>query len=65
MYHKVVAVPRMLCCYGEAAPLPDPVLSAARQALTAHFRPGGGRAVPPGYACTGTGGTALPVLLRP
>ncbi len=39
MYDKVVAVPRLLCFYGEDAPLPDPVLTAARQALTAHYRP--------------------------
>ena len=30
MYDKVVAVPRLLCFYGEDAPLPDPVLTAAR-----------------------------------
>ena len=39
MYHKVVAVPRLLCFYGEDAPLPDPVLTAARQALNAHYGP--------------------------
>ena len=39
MYDKVVAVPRLLCFYGEDAPLPDPVLAAARKALTAHYRP--------------------------
>ena len=39
MYDKVVAVPRLLCFYGEDAPLPDPALTAARQALTAHYRP--------------------------
>jgi alkylated DNA repair dioxygenase AlkB len=37
MYDKVVAVPRLLCFYGEDAPLPDPVLTAAREALTAHY----------------------------
>jgi hypothetical protein len=31
--------PRLLCFYGEDAPLPDPVLTAARQALTTHYRP--------------------------
>ena len=36
MYDKVVAVPRLLCFYGEDAPLPDPVLIAAREALHAH-----------------------------
>src|SRR5712691_7394868 len=39
MYDKVVAVPRLLRFYGEDAALPDPVLTAARQALTAHSRP--------------------------
>ena len=39
MYDKVVAVPRLLCFYGEDTALPDPVLTAARQALTAHYRP--------------------------
>jgi len=39
MYDKVVAVPRLLCFYGEDAPLPDPVLTAARQALDAHYAP--------------------------
>jgi alkylated DNA repair dioxygenase AlkB len=39
MYDKVVAVPRLLCFYGEDAPLPDPVLTAARQALNAHYGP--------------------------
>ena len=39
MYDKVVAVPRLLCFYGEDAPLPDPVLTAAREALTAHYGP--------------------------
>jgi len=39
MYDRVVAVPRLLCFYGEDAPLPDPVLTAARQALDAHYGP--------------------------
>jgi alkylated DNA repair dioxygenase AlkB len=39
MYDRVVAVPRLLCFYGEDAPLPDPVLTAARRALTAHYGP--------------------------
>ena len=37
MYDKVVAVPRLLCFYGEDEPLPDPVLTAARQELNAHY----------------------------
>src|SRR6266496_1303394 len=39
MYDKVVAVPRLLCFYGEDAALPDPALTAARQALNAHYGP--------------------------
>ena len=39
MYDKVVAVPRLLCFYGEGAPLPDPALTAAREALSAHYGP--------------------------
>jgi len=37
MYDRVVAVPRLLCFYGEDEPLPDPVLAAARQALDAYY----------------------------
>ena len=37
MYDKVVAVPRLLCFYGEDEPLPDPVLTAAQKALNAHY----------------------------
>src|SRR6266851_1003068 len=48
MYDKVVAVPRLLCFYGEDAPLPDPVLTGAREALNAHYGPGARRAVPHG-----------------
>jgi alkylated DNA repair dioxygenase AlkB len=39
MYDRVVDVPRLLCFYGEDAPLPHPVLTAARDALSAHYRP--------------------------
>jgi alkylated DNA repair dioxygenase AlkB len=39
MYDRVVAVPRLLCFYGEEAPLPHPVLTAAREALSAYYRP--------------------------
>jgi alkylated DNA repair dioxygenase AlkB len=39
MYDRVVAVPRLLCFYGEDAPLPDPVLTAAREALSTHYGP--------------------------
>ena len=39
MYDKGVAVPRLLCFYDEDAPLPDPVLTAAREALNAHYGP--------------------------
>jgi alkylated DNA repair dioxygenase AlkB len=37
MYDRTVDVPRLLCFYGEEAALPDPVLAAARAALTAHY----------------------------
>ena len=39
MYDRVVDVPRLLCFYGEDAPLPHPALAAARDALSAHYRP--------------------------
>jgi alkylated DNA repair dioxygenase AlkB len=38
MYDRVVDVPRLLCFYGEGAPLPDPVLTRALRALNAHYR---------------------------
>src|ERR1700690_3113080 len=37
MYDRVVDVPRLLCFYGEAEPLPDPALAEAREALNAHY----------------------------
>ena len=37
MYDRVVDVPRLLCFYGEGEPLPDPVLTAVRHALNAHY----------------------------
>ena len=37
MYDRVVDVPRLLCFYGEDAPLPHPFLVAARRALNAHY----------------------------
>jgi alkylated DNA repair dioxygenase AlkB len=37
MYDREVDVPRLVCFYGEGAPLPDPVLDQAREALTAHY----------------------------
>ncbi|MGH3264977.1 MAG: alpha-ketoglutarate-dependent dioxygenase AlkB [Trebonia sp.] len=37
MYDRTVDVPRLLCFYGEQAPLPDPALAACRDALTAHY----------------------------
>jgi alkylated DNA repair dioxygenase AlkB len=37
MYERVVDVPRLLCFYDEHTPLPDPVLTEARAALTAHY----------------------------
>ena len=40
MYDRVVAVPRLLCFYGDGQALPDPLLTAARDALSEHYRPG-------------------------
>ncbi|KOX14461.1 DNA repair protein [Saccharothrix sp. NRRL B-16348] len=37
MYERVVDVPRLLCFYGEDAPLPDPVLTLARDELSAWY----------------------------
>src|ERR1700757_4612814 len=37
MYDRTVAVPRLLCFYGEHAPLPHPALDACRDALNAHY----------------------------
>jgi alkylated DNA repair dioxygenase AlkB len=39
MYDKMVDVPRLLCFYGEDAPLPDAVLTDALSALNAHYGP--------------------------
>ena len=38
MYDRTVDVPRLLCFYGEQAPLPEPVLEACRDRLNAHYR---------------------------
>ncbi|MET8849645.1 alpha-ketoglutarate-dependent dioxygenase AlkB [Amycolatopsis sp. NPDC004625] len=37
MYDRLVDVPRLLCFYREAAPLPHPVLAEARDALSEHY----------------------------
>ncbi|MFD9948665.1 alpha-ketoglutarate-dependent dioxygenase AlkB [Nonomuraea sp. NPDC059023] len=37
MYDRVVDVPRLQKFYGEAEPLPDPVLTEAKAALDAHY----------------------------
>jgi alkylated DNA repair dioxygenase AlkB len=37
MYDRTVAVPRLLCFYDEDAPLPHPVLTGARAALSDHY----------------------------
>ena len=37
MYDRVVDVPRLLCFYDEGEPLPDPLLSAAKEALDRHY----------------------------
>jgi len=38
MYDRVVDVPRLVCTYLEHDPLPHPALTAARDALSAHYR---------------------------
>lgn len=37
MYDRTVDVPRLLCMYGVDDPLPDPVLSRAREELNRHY----------------------------
>ncbi|AQS71189.1 alpha-ketoglutarate-dependent dioxygenase AlkB [Streptomyces pactum] len=37
MYDQVVDVPRLLAFYGAGDPLPDPLLTEAREALSAHY----------------------------
>jgi len=37
MYDRLVPVPRLVCFYREDAPLPDPALTAARDALSEHY----------------------------
>jgi alkylated DNA repair dioxygenase AlkB len=37
MYDRVVDVPRLLCFYGEGEPLPDVLLTQARDALDQHY----------------------------
>ena len=37
MYDRMVDVPRLQCFYREGAPLPDPVLTQARDALSAYY----------------------------
>jgi len=37
MYQRMVAVPRLLSFYDEGAPLPHPVLTQARDRLSAHY----------------------------
>ncbi len=39
MYDRMVDVPRLLSFYAEDEPLPDPMLTQARDALDAHYRP--------------------------
>jgi alkylated DNA repair dioxygenase AlkB len=45
MYDRVVAVPRLLCFYGEGQALPDPLLTTARDVLSEHYRPELGEAL--------------------
>src|ERR1700749_656927 len=37
MYDRTVDVPRLLCFYGENAPLPDAALDACRDALNVYY----------------------------
>ncbi|MEY9891676.1 alkylated DNA repair dioxygenase AlkB [Catenulispora sp. MAP5-51] len=39
MYERVVDVPRLLCFYGDGEPLPDPLLTEARETLDGHYGP--------------------------
>jgi alkylated DNA repair dioxygenase AlkB len=39
MYDRVVDVPRLVHTYGLGEPLPHPALTAAREALSEHYRP--------------------------
>jgi alkylated DNA repair dioxygenase AlkB len=38
MYERVLDVPRLLCFYREGEALPDPILTAARERLSDHYR---------------------------
>jgi alkylated DNA repair dioxygenase AlkB len=38
MYDREVAVPRLLCWYGDGDPLPHPILPEAKRLLNAHYR---------------------------
>jgi alkylated DNA repair dioxygenase AlkB len=38
MYERMVDVPRLVCFYGDADPLPHPILDQARSVLSAHYR---------------------------
>ena len=49
MYDRVVDVPRLVATYQATAPLPDPLLVDARQALTEHYR----AELPEGFATAG------------
>src|SRR5690606_10534115 len=39
MYERVVDVPRVLCMYLEGQPLPDPAVTAVKEALDAYYAP--------------------------
>lgn len=49
MYDRVVDVPRLMRMYGEAEPLPDPLLAQARTRLSRHYR----TEQPDGFATVG------------
>ena len=66
MYDRTVDVPRLLCFYGENAPLPDPALDACRDALNAHYAAELGEPfVTAGLCFYRDGGTASPGTATP
>jgi len=58
MYDKVVAVPRLLCFYGEDAPLPDPVSQLRRRSTHAPRSSVVRRTEPPSAPSTGSSQTS-------
>ena len=67
MYDRTVDVPRLLCFYGEHAPLPDPALDACRGGAERPLRraSSASRSSRRGCASTVTSGTAWPGTATP